>query len=116
MKYLLLAFVLFWRRFISPMYGDVCKFYPSCSEYGLEALRLHGAVRGSWLTVRRIARCHPWSLGGVDPVPGSDLEARLREHQDPDSADPHAVIRESGPGPGAQPVRESRRGPRIYVR
>lgn len=85
MKYLLIAFVKAWRMLVSPLYGDVCKFYPSCSEYGLEALQRHGALRGSWLIVRRIARCHPWSLGGVDPVPGSDLESRLRACQAPDS-------------------------------
>lgn len=83
MKYLLIGFVKMWRVLISPLYGDVCKFYPSCSEYGLEALRLHGSVRGSWLIVRRLARCHPWSLGGVDPVPGSELDARLRASQAP---------------------------------
>ncbi|SES00041.1 hypothetical protein SAMN05443377_12723 [Propionibacterium cyclohexanicum] len=81
MKYLLIGFVKLWRLLVSPLYGDVCKFYPTCSEYGLEALRRHGAVRGGWLTLRRIARCHPWSLGGVDPVPGSDLDVRLRACQ-----------------------------------
>lgn len=85
MKYLLIAFVKAWRLLVSPLYGNVCKFYPSCSEYGLEALQRHGALRGSWLIVRRIARCHPWSLGGVDPVPGSDLESRLRACQAPGS-------------------------------
>lgn len=77
MKHLLIAFVKVWRAVVSPLYGDVCKFYPTCSAYGLEALRLHGAVKGSWLIVRRLARCHPWSMGGVDPVPGSPLAARL---------------------------------------
>lgn len=80
----LIGFVKLWRRFISPLYGDVCKFYPTCSAYGLEALELHGAVKGSWLILRRLARCHPWSLGGVDPVPGSDFEARLRAEHDHD--------------------------------
>lgn len=62
-------FVLLWRLVISPLYGPVCKFYPSCSAYGLEALRTHGAAAGVWLTLRRIARCHPWAAGGYDPVP-----------------------------------------------
>ncbi len=73
----MIGFVLVWRRFISPMYGDVCKYYPSCSSYGLEALRVHGALRGSWLTITRIGRCHPWAHGGFDPVPGSSFEAEM---------------------------------------
>ncbi len=73
MKYPLIAFIHLWRRFISPLYGDVCKYYPSCSAYGLEAITIHGAIKGSWLTVTRLLRCHPWSMGGIDPVPGSQL-------------------------------------------
>lgn len=79
MKHLLIAFVKVWRTVVSPLYGDVCKFYPTCSAYGLEALQLHGAVKGSWLIVRRLVRCHPWSTGGVDPVPGSLLAAGADE-------------------------------------
>lgn len=78
--WVMIGFVRLWRLAISPLYGDVCKFYPTCSAYGLQALRRHGAVRGVWLTVRRIARCHPWSLGGFDPVPGSDLERVGQTH------------------------------------
>lgn len=77
MKYLLIGLVLAWRKVISPMYGDVCKYYPTCSAYGLEALRLHGALHGSWLIVRRLGRCHPWSHGGFDPVPDSELAAEM---------------------------------------
>jgi putative membrane protein insertion efficiency factor len=66
---LLLAVFRIWQLVVSPTYGDVCRFYPSCSAYGVEAVRVHGAVRGGWLAVRRIARCHPWNPGGVDPVP-----------------------------------------------
>jgi putative membrane protein insertion efficiency factor len=54
---------------ISPMLGSRCRFYPSCSEYSMEALRHHGLFRGLWLTVRRLGRCHPWHPGGFDPVP-----------------------------------------------
>lgn len=71
MTWLLIGFVRLWRRFISPLYGNVCKYHPSCSAYGLRALQVHGAIRGSWLIVCRIGRCNPWSLGGYDPVPGT---------------------------------------------
>jgi putative membrane protein insertion efficiency factor len=81
MKHLLIAFVKLWRKVVSPIYGDVCRYYPSCSAYGLEALQLHGAIKGSYLAVRRILRCNPWSTGGVDPVPGSALEAEIAAEQ-----------------------------------
>lgn len=71
MKWLLIGFIRFWRKFISPLYGDVCRYYPTCSAYGLESVQVHGAIKGSWLTVRRITSCHPWAAGGYDPVPGT---------------------------------------------
>lgn len=58
-----------YRRFLSPMLGATCRFYPSCSRYALEALEKHGALKGAWLAVVRICRCHPWHAGGFDPVP-----------------------------------------------
>ena len=58
-----------YRAVISPTYGDVCKFFPTCSAYGLEAVYTHGAVKGSLMAGRRILSCHPWQAGGIDPVP-----------------------------------------------
>ena len=61
--------VLGYRYSVSPMLGMQCRFHPSCSAYSLEALERHGALRGGWLSLRRLARCHPWHPGGHDPVP-----------------------------------------------
>ncbi|HNJ78540.1 MAG TPA: membrane protein insertion efficiency factor YidD [Marmoricola sp.] len=66
-----MTFLKGYRLFISPLYGQVCRYHPSCSAYALEAVQIHGSLRGSWLGVRRLARCNPWALGGYDPVPGS---------------------------------------------
>lgn len=69
MSRLLLALIGAYRRWISPLLGQRCRFAPSCSAYAAEAVAVHGAARGSWLAVRRMARCHPFHPGGHDPVP-----------------------------------------------
>jgi uncharacterized protein len=71
MKVLLLIIVRIYRRLISPFLGQSCRFEPTCSAYAEHALVEHGAIRGSWLTLLRLGRCHPWHKGGYDPVPGS---------------------------------------------
>ncbi|MCX7095493.1 MAG: membrane protein insertion efficiency factor YidD [Methylobacter sp.] len=69
MRFMLIAIIKFYKYFISPLLGNRCRFYPSCSSYSLEALQLHGAIIGSYLTLRRLLRCHPFHQGGIDPVP-----------------------------------------------
>ena len=59
-------------RLLSVHLPPRCRFYPSCSQYALEALEVHGAARGSWLAIRRVGRCHPWHDGGLDPVPPAE--------------------------------------------
>jgi putative membrane protein insertion efficiency factor len=65
----LVALVWVYRTFVSPALPPACRYHPSCSEYALEALRVHGPFRGAWLALRRLLRCHPYAPGGPDPVP-----------------------------------------------
>ncbi|WP_296602748.1 membrane protein insertion efficiency factor YidD [Nocardioides sp.] len=69
LRLLLIGLLRAYRLLISPLYGQVCRYHPTCSAYALEAVRERGSVVGSWLTVRRLVRCHPWAAGGYDPVP-----------------------------------------------
>lgn len=68
-KWLILTPLFFYRIFISPLLGPRCRFYPSCSEYAIAAVQNHGIIRGLFLTMKRLLRCHPWHSGGVDLVP-----------------------------------------------
>lgn len=69
MKTVLMALIQVYRYTLSPMLGRQCRFEPSCSMYALEALQVHGALRGGWMSTKRVCRCHPWHPGGYDPVP-----------------------------------------------
>jgi len=69
MKIILLGLIEIYINYFSPLFPPRCRFYPSCSHYGFEAVQTHGAIKGVYLTVRRILRCHPFHEGGYDPVP-----------------------------------------------
>jgi len=69
MKAVLLWLIDAYKLTLSPFFGRHCRFYPTCSSYAREAIEVHGSLRGSWLAVKRIAKCAPWHPGGVDPVP-----------------------------------------------
>lgn len=69
MRPVLIALIRAYQLFASPLLGNHCRFYPSCSQYAREAIEQHGALHGTWLAIRRLLRCHPWHAGGVDPVP-----------------------------------------------
>ena len=80
MKHLVIGFLKAYRLLVSPLYGNVCRYYPSCSAYALRAVEVHGALRGSWLAARRLLRCHPWAPGGYDPVPGTaEFDEEMRD-------------------------------------
>jgi len=68
-KYIFIFLIKVYQRTLSRALPSSCRFYPSCSEYGVQALQKHGVFKGGWLTVKRVARCHPFNPGGYDPVP-----------------------------------------------
>lgn len=76
MKHVLIWLLRAYRFAISPLYGQVCRYHPTCSAYALEAVTRHGSLRGTWLAVRRVGRCHPWAAGGYDPVPPARGDAQ----------------------------------------
>jgi putative membrane protein insertion efficiency factor len=69
MKKLLISLLRAYQYAISPLLGRNCRYFPSCSEYAVEAVQKHGAIKGGWLGAKRVCRCHPWHPGGYDPVP-----------------------------------------------
>ena len=69
MKFLLLLFLRFYRTAISPYLGNNCRFHPTCSVYAMQAIEKYGAMKGSWLAIKRIGKCHPLHPGGIDEVP-----------------------------------------------
>ncbi|MBZ0280483.1 MAG: membrane protein insertion efficiency factor YidD [Anaerolineae bacterium] len=74
MKFIALAMIRFYKRFISPALPSACIYEPTCSTYTYQAIERFGVIRGTWMGMRRIARCHPFAVGGYDPVP--DLEEK----------------------------------------
>jgi uncharacterized protein len=72
LKKVFLAVIRFYQVIISPLKPPTCRFYPTCSHYGIEAVQRFGAIKGGWLTIKRILKCHPFHPGGLDPVPEKD--------------------------------------------
>ncbi|HWJ65809.1 MAG TPA: membrane protein insertion efficiency factor YidD [Nocardioides sp.] len=99
MKWLLIGLVRGYQLLVSPFLGPTCRYYPSCSAYAVEALGVHGAVKGTWLAARRLLRCHPWSPGGVDHVP----PRRGRHEHSPGRDERHTdLLPASAGGPDSQ--------------
>ena len=74
MRRVLIVFLRIYQYTVRPLLGPRCRFYPSCSDYAVEAIERHGAARGAWLATRRLCKCHPWHEGGFDPVPASQSD------------------------------------------
>ena len=111
MKHVLIVLLKIYRLTISPLYGNVCRYHPTCSAYALRAVEVHGAVRGSWLAGRRLLRCHPWAPGGYDPVPGTPEfteEVRDQAAKAWTLETEHDPVRPNDPRTGAVPTSPER--------
>jgi uncharacterized protein len=107
-QYVVIGALTAYRKVISPLYGQVCRFFPSCSAYALEAVTVHGAAKGSWMAARRLCRCHPWNPGGVDHVPSSaSFDLWLQENP---SRIPRIVELNHPPIPADDECRDAARG------
>jgi putative membrane protein insertion efficiency factor len=89
---LVMGLILLYRYSLASVMGQRCRYFPSCSEYGLEAVKRHGALAGGWLAAKRIARCHPWGGWGYDPVPESPRQTanccgQDHHHKTPEGAE-----------------------------
>jgi uncharacterized protein len=78
LKKVFIGIIRFYQTVISPLKPPTCRFYPTCSHYGLEAIKRFGPIKGGWLTIKRIGKCHPLHPGGIDPVP-DELPSKLRK-------------------------------------
>lgn len=76
MTYIFISIIKFYRKYISPIKPATCRFYPTCSQYSLESYQRFGAIRGTYLTIARIAKCHPFHPGGIDLVPEKNHKAK----------------------------------------
>jgi len=81
LAFIMRALVKGYQWFISPVLPGSCRFYPTCSSYTLQAIDTHGALKGGWLGLKRILRCHPWNDGGYDPVPGTETHQHTHHHR-----------------------------------
>ena len=86
MRWLLIGPIRAYQLVISPLIGPRCRFYPTCSSYGIEAIQRHGPVKGGWLTLKRIAKCHPLHPGGIDLVPECSCAEPADNHTTADSS------------------------------
>ncbi|BAI71160.1 hypothetical protein AZL_005220 [Azospirillum sp. B510] len=100
LAHLLRALVYLYRWTLSPFVGWQCRFQPTCSRYAIESLEKHGAIRGGWLTLRRLGRCHPWGGSGWDPVPDPAAPpARMMPHRCGSREKGHAAVAQPGENP-----------------